>query len=225
MGQGISSSLTSLAMIVCVAGWFTSSHAEVVNSSDAGFTISQSVNVPLPPAAAWGALTDIARWWDPEHTYSGDGHNLTFDPVVGGCFCEKLGMYAGVQHMTVVYAQPPKILRLAGALGPLQEFAVTGSMTWTIEVAGGGSHIKMTYIAGGYADRPLSEWAPLVDSVLATQVQRLGRFIATGNAVEAKADVIKPEPKVETKVDRKEVKTPPKPTLKPDTKAEHKAAK
>jgi hypothetical protein len=160
----------------------------VVRSSDVGFTVTQSVNVTMPPPAAWSALSDIGRWWDPEHSYSGDARNLTLDPFVGGCFCEKLGMYAGAQHMRVIYAQPPKLLRLSGALGPLQEFAVTGSMTWAIEVAGGGSRIVMTYTAGGYADRPLSQWAPLVDSVLATQVQRLGRFISTGNPADGKAD-------------------------------------
>jgi len=164
------------------------SHADVTRSSEVGFTVTHSVNVPLPPPAAWGALADIGRWWDPEHTYSGDARNLTLDALVGGCFCEKLGLYAGVQHMTVIYAQPPKILRLAGALGPLQEFAVIGSLTWTIEVAGGGSRIAMTYTASGYADRPLGEWAPLVDSVLATQVQRLGRFVATGNPADSKPD-------------------------------------
>jgi len=162
--------------------------AEVVKSSDAGFTVTQSVNVTMPPPAAWSALSDIGRWWDPEHSFSGDARNMTLDPFVGGCFCEKLGRYAGVQHMRVIYAQPPKMLRLSGALGPLQEFAVTGSLTWTIEVAGGGSRILMTYTAGGFADRPLSQWAPLVDSVLATQIQRLGKFISTGNPADAKRE-------------------------------------
>jgi hypothetical protein len=46
----------------------------------------------------------------------------------------------------------------------------------------------MSYTASGYADRPLSEWAPLVDSVLTTQIQRLGRFIATGNPADGKTD-------------------------------------
>jgi len=168
--------------------------AEVTRSSESGFAITQNVTVSMPPPAAWSALTDVGRWWESGHTYSGDARNMTLDPFVGGCFCEKLGMYAGVQHMRVIFAQPPKILRLSGGLGPLQEFAVTGSLTWTIEVAGGGSRITMTYIAGGYADRPLSEWAPLVDSVLATQIQRLGRFISTGNPADAK---------VESKVDNK----------------------
>jgi hypothetical protein len=183
----------SRRLLVQVFSWLmlgcsASATAEVVRSSDVGFTVTQSVNVTMPPPAAWSALSDIGRWWDPEHTYSGDARNMTLEPFVGGCFCEKLGMYAGVQHMRVIYAQPPKVLRLSGALGPLQEFAVTGSLTWTIEVAGGGSRILMTYTAGGYADRPLAEWAPLVDSVLATQVVRLGRFISTGNPADAKAD-------------------------------------
>ena len=172
--------ITLLAIFISGAA----ARAEVVRSSESGFMISQSINVPMPPPAAWSALSEVGRWWDPEHTYSGDSHNLNLEPFVGGCFCEKLGMYAGVQHMTVIYAQPPKTLRLAGALGPLQEFAITGSMTWSIEVAGGGSKITLNYTASGYADRPLSEWAPLVDSVLTTQLHRLGRFIATGNPVD-----------------------------------------
>lgn len=182
-------------LLACVAIFYGPSvQAEVVRSTESGFSVTQSVNVTMPPPAAWSALTDIGRWWDPEHSYSGDARNLTLEPFVGGCFCEKLGMYAGVQHLRVIYAQPPKMLRLAGALGPLQEFAVTGSMTWTIEVASGGSRITVTYIAGGYADRPLSQWAPLVDSVLMTQVQRLGKFISTGSPTDVKTDA-KPDAK------------------------------
>lgn len=163
--------------------------AEVVRSSELGFTVTHSVNVPMPPPAAWSALSDVGRWWDSEHTYSGDApRNMSLEPFVGGCMCEKLGMYAGIEHMRVIYAQPPKTLRLSGALGPLQEFAVTGSMTWTIEAAGGGSKITLTYNAGGYTDRPMADWAPLVDSVLVMQVTRLGRFISTGNPAEIKRE-------------------------------------
>lgn len=163
--------------------------AEVVRSSESGFTVSHSVNVPMPPPAAWSALSDMGRWWDSEHTYSGDApRNMSLEPFVGGCMCEKLGMYAGIEHMRVIYAQPPKTLRLSGALGPLQEFAVTGALTWTIEAAGGGSKITMTYTAGGYTDRPMADWAPVVDSVLVTQVNRLGRFISTGNPAEPKRE-------------------------------------
>jgi len=176
-------------MLTCLMMASTAvAQAEVVRSAETGFTVNQTVNVTMPPTAAWSALSDIGRWWDPEQSYSGDARNMTLEPYVGGCFCEKMGMYAGVQHMRVIAAQPGKMLRLTGALGPLQEFAITGNLTWTIEVAGGGSRINMVYTASGYADRPLSQWAPIVDSVLASLMQRLGRFISTGNPGETKND-------------------------------------
>jgi hypothetical protein len=158
------------------------SHAEIASATPNGFSIKHMIEAPgIPLATAWAGLSDVGKWWDPEHTYSGDARNLNIDPVPGGCFCEKLGMYAGVKHLEVVFAQPPKTLRLIGALGPLQEFGVNGSMTWSIEAAGGGSRITMVYNVGGAADRPLSDWAPIVDEVLGVQVKRLGRFLVTGN--------------------------------------------
>jgi hypothetical protein len=156
--------------------------AEIVSATPAGFSIRHVVEAPnVTPPTVWAALADIGKWWDPEHTYSGDSRNLSLDAVVRGCFCEKTGLYAGVEHAHVIYVQPPKTLRLSGALGPLQEAGLVGSLTWQIEVAGGGSRITVTYNVGGYADRPLSEWAPIVDEVLGTQVKRFGRFIATGS--------------------------------------------
>ena len=156
--------------------------AEIVSAGPGGFNIRYVVDAPNVPApTVWAALSDVARWWDPNHTYSGDARNLSLDPVVHGCFCEKTSLYAGVEHARVVYALPAKTLRLSGALGPLQEFGVTGSLTWQIEAAGGGSRITMTYSVGGYADRPLSDWAPIVDEVLVTQMKRLGRLVNSGS--------------------------------------------
>jgi hypothetical protein len=169
----------------------STARAEIVNAGPNGFNIRHVVDAPnVAPPVVWAALTDIAKWWDPEHTYSGDARNLTLEPTVRGCFCEKLSLYAGIEHGTVVYAQPAKTLRLIGALGPLQEFGVTGSLTWQIDAAGGGSRITMTYNVGGFADRPLSDWAPIVDEVLVIQAKRLGRFV-TGSPLE--------EPKPEAK--------------------------
>jgi hypothetical protein len=168
------------------------SRAEIVSAAPTGFSVRQVVEAPgVPPPTVWAALSDIARWWDPEHTYSGDARNLSLDPTAHGCFCEKLGLYAGIEHAHVVYAQPAKTLRLHGALGPLQEAAVTGSMTWQIDPAGGGSRITLTYNVGGYADRPLADWAPIVDEMLGAQAKRLARFVTAGNPADAKP----PEPK------------------------------
>ncbi|HEY6644756.1 SRPBCC family protein [Povalibacter sp.] len=166
-------------------------HAEIVNAAPNGFNLRHVAEAAgVPPTTVWAALSDIGKWWDPEHTYSGDSRNLSLDPVAGGCFCEKLSLYAGLEHARVVYAQPAKTLRLVGALGPLQEFGVSGALTWQLEAAGGGSRITVTYNVGGFADRPLADWAPIVDEVVGNQVRRLARFVATGNPAEAR-----PEPK------------------------------
>jgi hypothetical protein len=170
---------------LCVISGLSASlaaQAEVVNSGPDGFNIRHVVDAPnVAPPVVWAALADIAKWWDSEHTYSGDSRNLSLEPIVRGCFCEKLSLYAGIEHGTVVYAQPAKTLRLRGALGPLQDFGVTGSLTWQIEVAAGGSRITMTYNVSGYADRPLSEWAPIVDEVLVEQTNRLARLVTAGS--------------------------------------------
>jgi hypothetical protein len=163
--------------------------AEIVSAGPNGFNIRHVAEVPnMTAPVVWAALSDIGKWWDPEHTYSGDSRNLTLEPFVRGCFCEKLSLYAGVEHASVVYAQPAKTLRLHGALGPLQEFGVSGSMTWQIEPAGGGSRITLSYSAGGFADRPLADWAPRVDEVLGVQLQRLARYITVGSAEPPKTE-------------------------------------
>lgn len=182
------------AIVPSVLMWLSQpAQAEIVSATPNGFSIKHVVEAPgVAPATAWAALSDVGKWWDPEHTYSGDSRNLSLDPLPGGCFCERLGMYAGVQHLQVVFAQPPKTLRMVGALGPMQEFGVSGSLTWTLEAAGGGSRLTMTYNVGGAADRPLSDWAPIVDETLGTQVRRLGRFLSTGNPAAESGSEAKP---------------------------------
>lgn len=180
--------MRSFAAVAVVLGLFAEvGHTEIVSAGPSGFNIRQTVDVPnAPPPTVWAALSDVAKWWDPEHTFSGDARNLSLEPTVRGCFCEKLSLYAGVEHATVVHAHPTKLLRMSGALGPLQEFGVQGTLTWQLEAGGGGTRITMTYSAGGFADRPLSDWAPMVDNVLGVQLKRLSRFVTTGNPTEAK---------------------------------------
>jgi len=183
----------TFAALFAVLASAPSARAEIVNAGPAGFNLRHVIEAPNVAApVVWAALADVGKWWDPEHTYSGDARNLSIDPVVRGCFCEKLSLYAGVEHATVVFAQPTKTLRLVGALGPLQEFGISGALTWQIEAAGGGSRITMTYNVGGYADRPLSDWAPIVDEVLGVQAKRLGRYVTVGSPELPKTEAAKP---------------------------------
>jgi hypothetical protein len=164
----------------------TAARAEIVSAGPSGFNLRHVAEVPNPAPVVWAALTDIGKWWNPEHTYSGDSRNLMLEPTVRGCLCEKLSLYAGIEHARVIYAVPAKTLRLSGALGPLQDFGVSGVLTWNIEPAGGGSKITLTYNVGGFADRPLADWAPLVDEMLGGQLKRLARFVSQGSPEEPK---------------------------------------
>ena len=160
-----------------VVGLFAASAAaDVVDKSASGFTLRTSVQVNAPADRVFRALVDVGAWWGSDHTYSGDARNMSIAPVPGGCFCETLPNGGGVEHGRVVNIVPGSLLRLDGALGPLQELAVTGSMTWQIAGAQGGgqgSTVTMIYVVGGYVAGGLEKLAPLVDQVLSQQVQFL----------------------------------------------------
>jgi uncharacterized protein YndB with AHSA1/START domain len=155
--------------------------AEVVESTANGFTTKTATEISAVPRAVYLALTAQAgSWWDPQHTWSGEAKNMSIDPRAGGCFCEKLANGGSVQHMTVILAEPSKTLRMRGALGPLQEHAIVGTMTWTLTEAGGRTRLEMTYVAGGYMRGGLEPVAKIVDTVLGTQVQRLKQYVESG---------------------------------------------
>src|SRR3984885_8937606 len=104
--------------------------ADVADSAANGFTVKIALTIQASPDDVYRKLVrNIGDWWDADHTFSGNSHNLTIEEKPAGCFCEKLPNGGGVRHMEVVYFAPGKQLVLSGALGPLQSMAVTGSMT------------------------------------------------------------------------------------------------
>jgi uncharacterized protein YndB with AHSA1/START domain len=151
--------------------------ADVVDRSPAGFTLQMTVQVAAPADRVYRTLVDIGSWWGKDHTYSGDATNMTIAAQPGGCFCEKLPNGGGVEHGRVVSVVPGSLLRLASALGPLQELAVTGSWTWQIAASGQASTVTMTYAVGGYTPGGLDQLAVPVDQVLAEQVRNLKAYI------------------------------------------------
>lgn len=170
--------------------------AEVVAVAADHATVRQAAHVSEQPQRVWKLLTnEIGRWWSPAHTWSGEAKNLSLEARPGGCFCEKLPD-GGARHMEVVYAEPPVTLRLAGALGPLQELALTGTMTWALAPVGDGCDVTVTYRLAGHAEGEsgLAEWAPLVDRVLGEQVERLRRYVETGSPEAPARAPAQPEP-------------------------------
>src|SRR5260221_7599004 len=156
---------------------------EVFKGTGAGFLVRNSAAINAPPAKVYAALTDgVGGWWDPAHTFSHNARNLSLDAKPGGCFCERLPDGGGVQHMSVVYASPGKLLRLTGAIGPLQEAALAGTMTWNLSEAGGGTTVELIYTVGGFRAGGFRDIPTVVDGVLRGQLARL-KVMPFGNSV------------------------------------------
>src|SRR5580693_10080758 len=103
--------------------------AEVADASANGFTVKLTLNIQASPDDVYRKFVrNVGDWWDSDHTFSGNSHNLTIEEKPAGCFCEKLPGGGGVRHLEVAYLAPGKQLVLAGALGPLQSVAATGTM-------------------------------------------------------------------------------------------------
>jgi uncharacterized protein YndB with AHSA1/START domain len=155
-------------------------NAEVRDTRDGAFRIETSVSSSAPPAAVYAALGKVAKWWDSAHTWSGSARNLNLELRAGGCFCEKLANGGSVQHARVIFAQPGKMLRLTGALGPLQDMAVTGVLTFTLAPEGTGTRITMSYGVSGSLSMEAAKLAPLVDQVMGGQLERLRGYANAG---------------------------------------------
>ncbi len=108
--------------------------------------------------------------------------NLYLQAEPKGWFGERLPDGGLVKHLEVVAVFPGKRLRLQGALGPLQEFAVNGSMTVDLAEVDQETRLTWTYCVGGYRPGGLADLAQPVDGVLLAQFQRLKKLAETGTA-------------------------------------------
>jgi len=156
--------------------------AEVTGVGAGGFEVREQVHVAAPPASVYASLLTPGRWWDPKHSYSGDGSRITLKAKVGGCWCETIPGGGSVEHMTVTYISPNKALRLRGGLGPLQAMGVAGSLTITLTSSSGGTDLIFDYAVGGYAKDGFDTLSRGVDTVLAAQAARLKLLVETGTA-------------------------------------------
>jgi uncharacterized protein YndB with AHSA1/START domain len=148
--------------------------AEVRSSAPDAFITEQVVTIAAPPEAVWTRMGDIGSWWDPAHSYSGRATNLSLDLDAHGCFCERLpGERGSVEHAHIVHLDRPRLLRLSGALGPLQAEAAVGTLTFALARQGAGTKLTVTYVVGGNLRGKGLGLAPAVDGVLAHQVARL----------------------------------------------------
>jgi hypothetical protein len=172
-----------LLVVVCM---FTSllSPAEVADQAANGFTVKVAAVIFARPEVVYDRLShNVGAWWSSAHTYSNDSHNLSLEDKVMGCFCEKLPGGGGVRHAQVIMIMPNKLLVLSGALGPLQKFGTTGTLTFALLPLHNDTRVEVTYVVGGYASGGLDTWAAPVDKVLTEQLSRLKSYVETGAPV------------------------------------------
>lgn len=180
---------------------------EVVQSSAGHFVTRDSATVKAAPKAAWLALIEPGGWWNGEHSWSGDAANLSIVPQGGGCFCERIpekdaanetGLAGSAQHMTVVMAEPMKVLRMRGALGPLQSEPVDGVLTVTLQAdkASGGTKLVWEYVVAGHMRFEVAKISKAVDGVMSEQLKRLAAKLGPipASAPAAKPVQAKPSP-------------------------------
>ena len=162
------------------------SPAEVTDQSANGFTIKIATIVRAGHEEVYDKLVHhIGDWWDSEHTYSNDSHNLSIDDKATGCFCENLPGGGSVRHAEVIMVMPNKMLVMSGALGPLQKFATVGTLTIALLPIHNDTRVELTYAVGGYLFGGVNTWAAPVDKVLTEQLTRLRSYVETGNPVKA----------------------------------------
>jgi uncharacterized protein YndB with AHSA1/START domain len=203
------------AVAVLLSSFAASAAAEVKTSAADGFFVSFSEPVAANPAKTYTDITQIQRWWSSDHTYSGSAANLTLKAEAGGCLCERW-KGGSVEHGHVVMALPGKLLRLETALGPLQEFALKGTLSfWIKSEDDGATTLSVEYRVNGASASELDKLAPSVDEVLGAQVARLKRYIGTGNPEEPAAAPAKDATKNadSPKLKPLDVKKKPKPAV------------
>jgi len=150
--------MVALALAPMCAG------AEVKFAAPDGFLIEHRFTIAAPAAQVWETLLHPERWWPADHTWSGKRENLSLVADAGGCFCERWDG-GSVEHGRVVAVFPGKMLRLDAALGPLQEMAVSGVITFALEEKEGATTLTATHRVSGDAAHKLDALAPIVDQV------------------------------------------------------------
>jgi len=161
--------------------------AEVKKQDANGFLVAHIAQVQASPDEVWNRLVEPKEWWDKRFSWSGSAEGFSLNLRPGGCFCELIAdkdlgdpAKAGqVEHMRVIHFDPQRVLRMQGALGPLQSEALQGTLTIAMAPTGDDSSdpatttVSFNYIVGGYMRFPVEETAENTDMVIGAQFKSL----------------------------------------------------
>ena len=171
--------------------------AEVTNTAANGFTVKHQKVISASPQDIWKNLIAPSRYWNKDHSWTGNAENFYLVPQAGGCFCELIrksgadnikAASGSVQHMRVIFVNKNEVLRMSGALGPLQGEALVGTLTITLKPDGDATVVQFAYKVGGYMEFPMDQIAPAVDGVIGEQLNRLAALHASDSGEETSED-------------------------------------
>jgi uncharacterized protein YndB with AHSA1/START domain len=168
-----------IALAACLALAAAGAHAEATGVSPSGFLVTHRLQVDATPAQVFAAIGHPERWWNGEHSWSGDAAHLSLGLHAGDCFCERWDG-GSVEHARVVYVARDAAVRLDGALGPLQALAVQAVLTFGIKAVDGHTTLQVTYRVSGNPEAALDKLAGPVDAVIGEQARRLAGYAAGG---------------------------------------------
>lgn len=166
--------MATLAVLVMASA----ARAEVVDKGTYGFRLKTVQQIAAPPESVFKAIGQIGNWWTDAHTYSGKAANMTMPLTPNACFCEAMPG-GGVRHGVVELVIPNRQVRVAAALGPLQDEGVSAALFFNLVPKAGGTELTVTYNVGGARDFIVSA-APGVDGVITEAMVRLKRYVETG---------------------------------------------
>jgi uncharacterized protein YndB with AHSA1/START domain len=85
--------------------------SEVLDSAANGFTVRTTLTIAATPDVVYrDIIHNVGDWWNSQHTFSGDAHNLSIEEKPQGCFCEKLPNNGVARHMEVLQLVPGKAI-------------------------------------------------------------------------------------------------------------------
>jgi hypothetical protein len=157
--------------------------AEVKAAGATGFVLEERVEISASADQALQAVLEVARWWSPQHTYSGRAENLSVEARPGGCWCERLEGGGFVRHMELAALLPGRAVRFTGGLGPLLALGASGTLSFTVQPgAPGRVSVTATYAVGGFQPQGFAALAAAVDGVLGEQLARYARLFERPSA-------------------------------------------
>lgn len=152
--------------------------AEVVSRTADSFTLRYAVDAEIAPEDIPGALSDLPKWWDSAHTYSGSAANLSLDLTPGGCWCEKLADGTDFDHGRTASVTPDSFV-FDAPFGPLRGKTTKAILTVTWPRANRGWTPTWTMVVEGPG---VGSMADGVDAVMGAGYGRWLHYLEYGEA-------------------------------------------